>query len=106
VCGSCGRQELDGRYDEPWCFPRVPGRVPHFDSGDVRTTVYRTHQAMLHSVMAIESVGRPFPVIECDGPGGPAGCAFRFYKDPAGTPARYFERSGFPAPSDDAAGVD
>lgn len=99
VCGSCGRQELDGRFEPPWCFRRIEGRVPQFDSGDARTTVYRAHQAMLHSVMAIEGVGVPSPVIECDGPGGRAGCAFRFYKDPAATPARYFERSGYPPPA-------
>jgi hypothetical protein len=98
VCGSCGSQELGGRYEPPWCFRRIEGRVPRFNSGDTHTTVYRAHQAMLHSVMAIERIGVPVPVIECAGPDRPTPCAFRFYKDPAATPAHYFERVGFSSP--------
>jgi hypothetical protein len=94
VCGSCGRQELDGRYEEPWCFPRVEGAIPHLNGGDPRKTVYRAHQTVLHDIVAIEVVGFPWPVIECQGPGGPGGCGMRFYKDTEQIPDGYFERVG------------
>lgn len=98
VCGSCGRQELGGRYERPWRFPRIDAAIPQLNGGDPLKTVYRAHQNVLHDVVAIEVVGFPWPVIECQGPGGPGGCGMRFYKDPERIPDRFFERVGLRRP--------
>ncbi|MCW2830479.1 MAG: hypothetical protein JWP31_1171 [Aeromicrobium sp.] len=92
TCGSCGLQELGGRFERPWGFARTATELPEFNSGDAATTVYRAHQAMLHSVAAIDTIGKPYPVISCDGPGGKLGCTFLFFK--GATPAEYYTRVG------------
>lgn len=92
TCGSCGLQELGGRFDAPWDFARTRTELPEFNSGDAATTVYRAHQAMLHSVAAIDTVGKPYPVISCNGPGGSLGCTFLFFK--GDVPEEYFTRVG------------
>jgi len=97
VCGSCGLQELAGRFDGPDGYARTTTELPGFDSGDPATTVYRTHQAMLHAVAAIDVAGQPYPVISCDGPGGRQGCRFTFFK--GATPAEHFERVGRTRPA-------
>ena len=92
VCGSCGRQELDGRYEEPWNFLRVIENVPGLNFSDPNFTVYRAHIPVIHYVVATETVGHPWPVIDCSGV--PGKCWFRIYKDPADTPEEYFTRAG------------
>jgi hypothetical protein len=91
LCGSCARQELNGRYEEPWNFPRVTEDKPELNLGDTRMTVYRTHIPPLHWVVPIKAVGHPWPVIEC---GGPGRCWYRIYKDQAQTPVEFYERVG------------
>lgn len=94
LCGSCGRQELAGRYEEPWCLARIEEPVPTLNGGDTRKTVYRAHQTVLHDVVPTRVLGYPWPVIDCQGPGGPGGCGMRFYRDPVEIPAEVFERAG------------
>jgi hypothetical protein len=97
VCGSCGRQELDGRYEEPWNFLRVTEDVPGLNFGNPNLTVYRAHVAAIHYVVATETVGHPWPVIDCSGI--PGKCWFRIYKDPMQTPEEFYTRAGLKKPS-------
>lgn len=63
-CGSCGRQQQDGRYEPPWHLAVI--KEPHpitFTRGNV--TAYRTHIAVMHTIMPIERIGAPWPVIQC-----------------------------------------
>ncbi|MGE4093998.1 MAG: hypothetical protein AB7G75_24515, partial [Candidatus Binatia bacterium] len=63
-CGSCGRQHSDGRYDPPWNLAVIKEKNPiTFTRGDV--TAYRTHIAVMHTIMPIERIGAPWPVIQC-----------------------------------------
>ena len=45
VCGSCARQELRRRHEEPWSLARVAEPVPTLNFGITDYTVYRTHLA-------------------------------------------------------------
>lgn len=97
LCGSCGRQDLNGRYEEPWGFPRVTeDDMPQLNLGYTRMTVYRTHIPPLHWVVPIETVGHPWPVIDC---GGPGRCWYRIYKDQSQTPPEFYERVGLEKPA-------
>lgn len=97
LCGSCARQDLGGRYAPPWDFPRVTeDDMPELNLGDTRMTVYRTHIPPLHWVVPINTVGHPWPVIDC---GGPGRCWYRIYKDQTQTPAAFYERVGLQKPS-------
>jgi hypothetical protein len=96
VCGSCGRQELRGRYEEPVNFPRIVEPIPGLNFGDTNYTIYRTHLAVWHFVMPIGDVGHPWPAINCSGV--PGRCWFTIYKNPHDTPAWYYERAGLEKP--------
>jgi len=91
VCGSCGRQELRGCFDEPLAFPRVTEEVPGLNFGNPLYGTYRTHLAVFHFVMPIGEVGHPWPDIDCRGV--PGRCWFTIYKNPQDTPAADYERA-------------
>jgi hypothetical protein len=97
VCGSCGRQELRNRHEQPWSFPRVSEPVPEVNFGNSNYTVYRAHLPVFHFVMPIPEVGHPWPAINCSGV--PGRCWFTIYKNPHDTPAEYYERAGFVPPA-------
>lgn len=97
VCGSCGRQDLRGCFDEPLAFPRVTEEVPGLNFGNPRYGTYRTHLAVFHFVMPIGDVGHPWPDIDCRGV--PGRCWFTIYKDPHDTPAADYERAGLTKPA-------
>jgi hypothetical protein len=97
VCGSCGRQDLRGCFDEPLAFPRVTEEVPGLNFGNPRYGTYRTHLAVFHFVMPIGEVGHPWPDIDCRGV--PGRCWFTIYKDPHDTPAADYERAGLVKPA-------
>ncbi|HEV8299051.1 MAG TPA: hypothetical protein VGQ20_17210 [Acidimicrobiales bacterium] len=63
-CGTCSRQVLAGRYDEPDGFAVVvePHRIT-WDRGGV--PVYRTHVAVMHDLMPLERIGQRWPEISC-----------------------------------------
>jgi len=63
-CGTCSRQVLQGAYAPPLDFAVVRERHPiTWHRGD--TPVYRTHVAVMHDLMPRESIGEPWPRIEC-----------------------------------------
>lgn len=90
VCGTCGRQELAGRYEAPWNFPRVTEIAPEVNFGDPNYTIYRAHLPVWHFVTPHNKGMPPWPAIDCSGI--PGRCWFNIYKDPARTPARYGEK--------------
>lgn len=92
VCGSCGKQELRGRHEEPWSMARVGEPIPTLNFGIAGYTVYRAHLAAWHYVMPTSKGFAPWPAIDCSGV--PGRCWFTIYKDPAATPERYFEKIG------------
>ena len=96
VCGSCGRQDLRGCFEEPISFPRVTEEIPGLNFGNPIYSVYRTHLAVWHFVMPIRDVGHPWPAIECSGV--PGRCWFMMDKDAHDTPERYYERAGLSKP--------
>jgi hypothetical protein len=80
-CGTCGRQVAEGKYDEPGDFAVVT-EVSPVTFGRGNTPVYRTHVAVMHTLMPMERLGVPWPVIQC-----PAGleagpCRVHLFKDP------------------------
>jgi hypothetical protein len=93
VCGSCARQELRNMHEPPWSLARVAEPEPTLNFGISDYTVYRTHLAAWHFVMPIREGLPPWPAIDCKGV--PGRCWFTLYKDPADTPARYYEMAGF-----------
>lgn len=79
-CGSCGRQHRDGRYAPPWDLALVKEKHPiTFNLGEV--TAYRTHIAVMHTIMPIERIGAPWPVIQCPRTKDGA-CRILLYKNP------------------------
>jgi hypothetical protein len=80
-CGSCGRQIRARGYPGPLDLAVVTQRHPiTYDRGGI--PVYRTHVAVMHSLMPREQIGVPWPVIQCP-PGCEAGpCRITLYKDP------------------------
>ena len=92
VCGSCGKQELRGRHEEPWSFARVEEPIPALNFGIAGYTVYRAHLAAWHYVMPTSKGFAPWPAIDCSGV--PGRCWFTIYKDPGQTPEPYFEKIG------------
>ena len=92
VCGSCGKQELRGRYEAPWSLARVEEPLAILNFGIAGYTVYRAHLAAWHYVMPTGKGFAPWPAIDCSGV--PGRCWFIIYKDPAATPENYFEKIG------------
>jgi len=63
-CGSCGRQDDHNRGEPPWQLALVRERHPiTFCRGDV--SAYRTHIAVMHTIMPLERIGVPWPPIHC-----------------------------------------
>jgi hypothetical protein len=91
VCGTCARQIRDGAYGPPPKLAIVEERHPiTFGCGGV--PVYRTHVAVMHYLMPIESSGVPWPVVDCPDGAATSPCRVLIYKDPAATPQRYAAR--------------
>ena len=79
-CGSCGRQDDHNRGEPPWHLTLVRERHPiTFCRGDV--SAYRTHIAVMHTIMPLERIGAPWPPIHCPKTAGEP-CRILFYKDP------------------------
>ena len=95
-CGSCGRQHRDGRYEPPWNFPLVKEKHPiTFNVGDV--TTYRTHIAVMHTIMPIERIGAPWPVMECPQTKDGA-CRVLMYKNPRQAAPKHYAIVGMKQP--------
>jgi len=95
-CGSCGRQHRDGRYEPPWDLAVVREKHPiTFNLGNV--TAYRTHIAVMHTIMPIERIGAPWPAMECpqtkDAP-----CRILMYKNPRQAAPHHYARVGMKQP--------
>ncbi len=91
ICGTCSRQILDGAYGAAPKLAIV--EEPHpitFGCGGV--PVYRTHVAVMHYLMPIESSGVPWPVVECPDGAATGPCRVLIYKDPAATPQHHAAR--------------
>lgn len=95
-CGSCGRQQNDGRYDPPWNLASVKEKHPiTFNQGDV--TAYRTHIAVMHTIMPIERIGAPWPVIQCPKTKGEK-CHIFLYKNPRQAAPEHYAMVGMKQP--------
>ena len=91
-CGSCGRQHNDGRHEPPWNLAVIKEKHPiTFNRGEV--TAYRTHIAVMHTIMPIERIGVPWPVIQCPGVKGGT-CKILLYKDPRQAAPEHYEMVG------------
>jgi len=100
ICGSCGLQQRDGRYEPPWNFAVVEERNPMtWMLG--RMPVYRSHIALVHGIMPIETTGMPWPAVECSNLAG-GRCTYTIYKDPRHTASAYYERVGKSPPAEAA----
>lgn len=93
VCGSCGRQIIDGYYKEPINFAMVKEKGPETWYRD-DCTVYQTHLTIIHAMMSIEKIGAPWPVITCNNGKGPEPCQIILYKNPKTAAAEYYEMVG------------
>ncbi len=91
-CGSGGRMRRDGRYGEPFNFPRVKG-PHHLTFGRTDFPHYCQHCAVFHARMPIEIDGALWPVME-PGDTDQDQCTFYFYKDPKDIPEKYYTRVG------------
>ena len=95
-CGSCGRQQQDGRYDPPWHLAVI--KEPHpitFTRGNV--TAYRTHIAVMHTIMPIERIGAPWPVIQCPRTKADK-CQILLYKNPRQAAPEHYAMVGMQGP--------
>ncbi len=96
-CGSCGRQILDGCYGPPLNLAIVQEKHPiTFNQGGV--TVYRAHLAVMHTIMPIERIGAPWPVILCPEGTQGAPCQILLYKNPRTAAPEHYERVGMKGP--------
>lgn len=80
-CGTCGRQVAEGKYDEPEDFAVVT-EVSPVTFGRGETPVYRTHVAVMHTLMPMERLGVPWPVIQCPAGLDAGPCRVHLFKDP------------------------
>jgi len=91
-CGSCGRQDDHNRGQPPWNLAVVEERHPiTFCEGDV--SAYRTHIAVMHTIMPIERIGTAWPAIRCPKKRGDP-CTIVFYKDSRRVDPVDYERVG------------
>jgi hypothetical protein len=96
VCGSCGRQELAGRYQGPCAYPRLAGASP-LSLGHDDFTLYRAHLAPFHFMTLTKFGYPPYPAVDCTGI--PGRCWMHLYKDPRAVPASFYESAGLVAPA-------
>ncbi len=96
-CGSCGRQHRDCRYEPPWNFPLIKEKLPLNFFND-QLTIYRTHLAVMHTIMPVEKIGAPWPAFECPGTKG-APCQLYVYKNPRTAAQRFYTMVGKNPPS-------
>jgi hypothetical protein len=78
-CGSCGRQDEGDRTAPPWNLAVVRERHP-ITWGRGGVSAYRTHIAVMHTLMPIERIGAPWPLMHCPRAAGEP-CTIHFYKD-------------------------
>ena len=96
-CGSCSRQVLDGCYGPPLDLAVVREKHPiTFNRGDV--SVYRSHIAVMHTIMPIERIGAPWPAMVC--PEGMSGgpCRVYLYKNPRTAAPEHYQMVGMKRP--------
>jgi len=93
-CGRCGRQCRDRYFTDGWGLEVIEESVPAtFGRGSM--TAYQTHAAVMHHMFAIDTVGAPWPVFDCQGlRKDPSGCRLYVYPDPADTPDEFYEQVG------------
>ena len=96
-CGSCGRQHRDGRYEPPWDFPLITEQCGMNFFND-QLTLYRTHLAVMHTLVPIEKIGAPWPAFKCSGVKG-AACQLYLYKNPRTADAQFYQMVGKDSPS-------
>jgi hypothetical protein len=80
-CGTCSRQILQGRYDEPLdlaIVEEVASATWHRGS----TPIYRVHVPVWHVDLATERAGVPWPVNQCPSGLGTGACRVLLFKDP------------------------
>ncbi len=97
-CGSCGRQILQGCHKPPLDLAVVKEKhAISFLAGEV--TVYQAHIAVMHTIMPIERIGAPWPVINCPkgATGGP--CQIFMYKDPRTAAPEHYAMVGMQQPN-------
>lgn len=95
-CGSCGRQDDHNRGEPPWNLAVVSERHPiTFCEGNV--SAYRTHIAVMHTLMPIERIGAAWPAIRCPKTTGEP-CTILFYKDPRRPDPVDYARAGKSSP--------
>jgi hypothetical protein len=96
-CGSCGLQDDHNRGEPPWHLALVRERHPiTFCRGDV--SAYRTHIAVMHTIMPLERIGAPWPPIHCPKTVGEP-CRILFYKDPKRVDDSDWARVGMKPPN-------
>ncbi|MDJ0751780.1 MAG: hypothetical protein QNJ11_20010 [Woeseiaceae bacterium] len=78
-CGSCGRQQRAGMSEAPWNFATIKeAHELSYNMGG--NSVFRTHVAMMHHILPIETQGGPWPHKQC--PRSAFGvCEVDVYKD-------------------------
>jgi hypothetical protein len=95
-CGSCGRQHRDGCYEPPWNLAMVKEKHQiTFNVGDV--TAYRTHIAVMHTIMPIERIGAPWPAIQCSHDKTRT-CRIFLYKNPRQAAPEHYAMVGMKKP--------
>ena len=63
-CGSCGRQQRAGMPESPWNFATIK-EAHELSYGMGGNSVFRTHVAMMHHILPIETHGGPWPHKQC-----------------------------------------
>jgi hypothetical protein len=80
-CGTCGRQLLDGLYGPPLDLA-VVAEPCSITWGRGTTPIYRSHVPLMHSVMPIERIGVPWPLVQCPAGTVAGPCRIVLHKDP------------------------
>jgi hypothetical protein len=80
-CGSCTRQLTAGRAEALETALVDPFGPEHVGSDPV--PIYRSHVGLMHWLMPIERIGRPWPVVRCPRGTGTTPCSLIIAKRPA-----------------------
>lgn len=94
TCGSCGRQIKDRCYEQPLNMAVISEKHPvTFNREGI--TVYQAHMAVIHTIMPIERIGAPWPVILCSGQAkANSPCYTMIYKNPLTAAPEHYEMVG------------
>lgn len=77
-CGSCTRQVLDGRREVLGDADVAPFAPEHIGADPL--PIYRAHVGLMHWLMPLERIGRPWPVIACPAGAGTGPCTLTLEK--------------------------